>query len=152
MIRATLHKTKIKVMLANINSITCIIPTPKFTLILFKKPKFLRNKDYSMIRHLNDLISCADDVKSQTKELKTANNAVKLLTKAMLFYIKHHANIDKQTLNCSISLLNEQNAKHDNEMSKLERLANKIDKEVSKTERLTNDIEKGENQNANKIR
>ena len=50
---------------------------------------------------------------------------------AMLFYIKHHSNTDKQTVNCAISFLNSQNAKTDNEISKIELLTNDIKKRVN---------------------
>ena len=59
-----------------------------------------------MKRHLTNFISYKvneiEIIESQTKEIKKTNRAITLLAKAMLFYIKHHSNIDKQTVNCAI--------------------------------------------------
>ena len=68
-----------------------------------------------MKRHLTNFISYevneTEIIESQTKEIKKTNRAIMLLAKAMLFYIKHHSNTDKQTVNCAISFLHSQNAK-----------------------------------------
>ena len=86
-----------------------------------------------MKRHLTNFISYEvneiEIIESQTKEIKKTNRAIMLL--AMLFYIKHHSNTDKQTVNCAISFLNSQNAKTDNEISKIELLTNDIKKRVN---------------------
>lgn len=96
---------------------------------------FTQTEVLAMKRHLTNFISYEvneiEIIESQTKEIKKTNRAITLLAKAMLFYIKHHSNIDKQTVNCAISFLNSQNAKTDNEISKIELLTNDIKKRVN---------------------
>lgn len=96
---------------------------------------FTQTEVLAMKRHLTNFISYEvneiEIIESQTKEIKKTNRAIMLLAKAMLFYIKHHSNTDKQTVNCAISFLNSQNAKTDNEISKIDLLTNDIKKRVN---------------------
>ena len=47
------------------------------------KPKFLRKKFSNKLAKINI-------IETQAQELKTTNTAIKVLTKAMMFYTKYH--------------------------------------------------------------
>ena len=124
MIKQLFHKLPIRIEFAELDSVGGIIPTPKFNLIIFRKPKFLRKK------FSNELVRIKA-IKTQSQELKTTNTAIKVLTKAMLFYIKHHPNLKEQEINTAISFLDNQNVQADKTLSKLEKLINDIKKRVN---------------------
>lgn len=87
------------------------------------KPKFLRKKFSNKLAKINI-------IETQAQELKTTNTAIKVLTKAMMFYTKYHPDAKELEINSAILFLNNQNAQTDKALSKLEKLTNDIEKEV----------------------
>lgn len=85
------------------------------------KPKFLRKKFSNKLAKINI-------IETQAQELKTTNTAIKVLTKAMMFYTKYHPDAKELEINSAISFLNNQNAQTDKALSKLEKLTNDIEK------------------------
>lgn len=127
MTKKLLHKFRIKpirIELENLDSIGGFVSTPKCFLVFLRRPKFLRRK-------LSNKIAKAETVKAQTQELKNALTAIKILGKAMTFYIKYHPNVQDKEVNSAISFLNEQNIKIDKVVSKIEQQTDEIKKRVN---------------------
>lgn len=126
MIKQLFHKLPIKplrIEFANLDSIGGFVPTPNFNLIVLRKPKFLRKK-------FNNKLAKVKAIETQMQELKTTNTAVKVLTKAMMFYTKYHPDAKELEINSAISFLNNQNAETDKALDKLENLIDDIEKSV----------------------
>ena len=59
------------------------------------KPKFLRKKFSNKLAKINI-------IETQAQELKTTNTAIKVLTKAMMFYTKYHPDAKELEINSAI--------------------------------------------------